>query len=63
MASRKRLSYEAFDRNCDDWLKKCIKCKHMYVKKEDIDTVHCSAKKVCHFEECKTRKELENANN
>ena len=46
-----RLKYEAGD-NEDDYVKKCMKCKHSYTKKNESDTLFCSLKE-CRYEERK----------
>ena len=38
------------DDNCEEWINKCLKCKHYYVKKNNIDEVFCSCKDGCNFE-------------
>lgn len=34
----------------DDYVKKCMKCKHSYTKQNESDTLFCSLKK-CRYEE------------
>lgn len=46
---QKRIFYEAGG-NEDDYVKKCIKCKHSYTKQNESDTLFCSLKK-CRYEE------------
>lgn len=49
----KRIGYES---GCDedDYVKKCMKCKHSYSKKNESDTLFCSLKE-CRYEERKKR--------
>lgn len=53
---KKRLNYEAGG-NEDDYVFKCLKCKHSYTKRNESDTLFCSLK-FCRFEEEKRTKEV-----
>ena len=48
-----RLGYEAGG-NEDNYVEKCMKCKHSYTKKNESDTLFCSLKE-CKYEERKTK--------
>lgn len=47
----KKLGYEAGGDE-EDYVAKCMKCKHSYTRKNEIDMLFCSLKK-CRFEEIK----------
>lgn len=50
----KRINYELGD-NEEDYVRKCMKCKHSYTKVNESDTLFCSLKE-CRFEEKENRK-------
>lgn len=45
----KRIHYETSGDE-DDYVKRCMKCKHNYTKLNESDTLYCSLKE-CRFEE------------
>lgn len=45
----KRTRPDYIGNDCEEWIKKCVKCKHCYVKKKNLDEVYCSCKKGCNF--------------
>lgn len=47
----KRLQYEAGVGE-DDYVEKCMKCKHSYTRQNESDTLFCSLKE-CRYEERK----------
>lgn len=49
----KRTKYEAGG-NEEEYVLKCMKCVHSYVRKEESDTLMCSLKE-CRFQEQKIR--------
>lgn len=51
----KRIHYEIGD-NEEDYVVKCMKCKHSYTRVNESDTLYCSLK-VCRFEEFKKQKQ------
>ena len=46
-----RLKFE-MGGNEDDYVKKCMQCKHSYTKQKESDTLFCSIKE-CRFEKKK----------
>ena len=40
------------EKEFDDWVYKCLKCKHRYYKKRDEEEMFCRLRK-CRFEEDK----------
>ena len=53
MAKRMRLTDLPDD--AEEWLKRCVECKHCYVRIKDIDEVYCSLKGDCRFEPIKEK--------
>ncbi len=49
----KRLGYENGGDE-DNYVEKCMKCKHSYTKKNESDTLFCSLKE-CRYEERKSK--------
>lgn len=45
----KRLRYEA-GLHEDDYVKKCMSCKHSYTRINESDTLFCSCKNGCSYE-------------
>ena len=50
---KKRINYEAGG-NEDEYVFKCLKCKHSYTKTKQNDTLFCSLKE-CRYEEDKIK--------
>ena len=50
----KRINYE-LGGNEEDYVRKCMKCKHSYTKVNESDTLFCSLKE-CRFKEKENRK-------
>ena len=40
----------------DDWMEKCMTCKHVYQRIDDVDTLYCRCRKGCKYEEVKVRR-------
>ena len=40
----------------DDWVEKCLTCKHSYKRKDDDDTLYCRCRKGCKYEQVKHRR-------
>lgn len=55
MAGKKRTKFEAGN-NCEEWVYKCLDCKHSYTKRSNVDEIYCSLKKECRYEEVKNGK-------
>lgn len=53
----KRLQFES-GFNEEDYVKKCLKCKHSYTKAKQSDTLFCGLKE-CKYEENKLGEENE----
>lgn len=47
----KRTNYEA-GRDEDDYVTKCMKCKHSYTRRDESDVLFCRVKE-CRYEEYK----------
>ena len=43
----------------DDWVEKCMTCKHVYKRINDDETLYCRCRKGCRYEEAKTVIEAE----
>lgn len=52
----KRLGYETGGGE-DDYVEKCMKCRHSYIRKNESDVLLCSLKE-CKYEERKQNKRL-----
>ena len=50
----KRLGYDASGDE-DNYVEKCMKCKHGYTRQKESDTLYCSLKE-CRYEERKKKK-------
>lgn len=44
----RRTQFEAGG-NEEDYVKKCMSCKHSYTKQNESDTLFCSCKKGCNY--------------
>ena len=53
MSGRKRSGYEAGGDE-DDYVKKCMTCKHFYTKQNESDTLFCGCRKGCNYEKIKS---------
>lgn len=42
--------------NTEEWVKKCLSCKHCYRRKDDADTLYCRCRNgQCRYEEYKKK--------
>ena len=56
----KRVNYE-MGGNEEDYVRKCMKCKHSYTKVNESDSLYCSLK-ACRFEKKSKRNKLKSRN-
>lgn len=54
----KRLKYEAGGGE-DDYVYKCMTCKHSYTRQDESDTLHCARRKGCKYEPIKAGEQHE----
>ena len=52
----KMAEYSANAREGDDWLEKCMSCRHVYRRLDDNDTLYCRCRKGCRYEEFKPKR-------
>lgn len=42
-----------------EWMDKCYRCRHVYKRVNDDDTLYCRCRKGCRYEEAKIRRSVE----
>ena len=46
----------------EEWVEKCLSCKHVYRRVDDADTLYCRCRKGCRYEKYYDRKSLGEGN-